>query len=121
MLSGMDAIASGPRVFTLPRYLPALLAGIGGCLFLVIDTSPVYQGAGLPPFINTPGTFEPHSLGWLYLTVPIVATVAGLLLLRWWPYLLVLAGLLSVPGTGQELTQLRLHVPLVVHIAATAG
>ncbi|GIF62284.1 hypothetical protein Ais01nite_03190 [Asanoa ishikariensis] len=78
------------------------LAGLGGCLFLVVATSPGY--APVPPFIATPGLPGYHGQGWLLALAPIVVTVAGLCLLRWWPYLLLVAGLVGLPYVLGQLT-----------------
>ncbi|WP_218824554.1 sensor histidine kinase [Asanoa hainanensis] len=77
-------------------------AGFGGCLFLAVATSPVY--AQVSPFIATRGAPEFHGRGWLLALAPIVVTVAGLCLLRWWPYLLLVAGLLGSPFVLGPLT-----------------
>ncbi|MDG4788657.1 ATP-binding protein [Micromonospora sp. WMMD1102] len=100
------------------RRLPALLAGLGGCLFLVVWTSPRYAN-GLPPFIDTPRHGEFHGIGWAFLVVPIAATVVGLCALRWWPYLLVVAGLLAVPDVLSA--SAGLTFPLAVSALAKAG
>ncbi|MFY1686732.1 sensor histidine kinase [Plantactinospora sp. WMMB782] len=100
------------------RRLPALLGGLGGCLFLVVWTSPRYAN-GLPPFIDTPRHGEFHGIGWAFLVVPIAATVVGLCALRWWPYLLVVAGLLAVPDVLSA--SAGLTFPLAVAAAAKAG
>jgi signal transduction histidine kinase len=89
------------------RRLRAVLAGVGGCLFLVVATSPPATTAGLPPFLDTPmldyRSSAPSNLpGWLFLAAPVVATALGLCLLRWWPYLLAAAGLMAVPGITAE-------------------
>src|SRR5581483_846608 len=61
MISGMDA--------TNARRLPAALAGVAGCLLLVVATSPPAV-AGLPPFLDTPidnGSGGPANLrDWLF-------------------------------------------------------
>lgn len=101
-----------------PRSLPALLGGLGGCLFLVVWTSPRYAN-GLPPFIDTPPHVEFHGAGWAYLVVPIAATVVGLCALRWWPYLLVVAGLLTVPD--MLAASVGLTPSLAVDAVARAG
>jgi len=103
MISGMSTVTSRLRV---RRWSPAVLAGVAGCLFLVVATSPSSPG-GRPPFLDTP-TFDDRSSaptdlsGWLFLMGPVVATVLGLCLLRWWPYLLAVAGLVAVPGVMTE-------------------
>ncbi|GAA3769254.1 hypothetical protein GCM10022225_65010 [Plantactinospora mayteni] len=116
----MDELMARPRVFPgLPgRCLPALLGGLGGCLFLVVWTSPRYAN-GLPPFIDTPRHGGLQGGGWAFLLVPVAATVVGLCALRWWPYLLVVAGLLTVPDVLS--TSAGLTFPLAVSAVAKAG
>lgn len=99
------------------RRVPALLAGVSGCLFLAVWTSPA--SAHVPPFLDAPGNYEIVGVGWWQVAVPVVATAVGLCALRWWPYLLVVAGLLAVPqilavAMGEPL-------PLPVGVVATAG
>jgi len=109
MISGMDAPTAqpSPAVVAAPasRWLPTALAGVAGCLLLVVATSPPAV-AGLPPFLDTPidnGNGGPSNLrDWLFLLVPVVATALGLTLLRWWPYLLAAAALMVVPGVVME-------------------
>jgi signal transduction histidine kinase len=84
------------------RRWPAVLAGLAGCLFLVVATSPQSSG-GLPPFLDTPAldyrSSAPSSpQDFLFLAAPVVATGLGLALLHWWPYLLAAAALMAVPG-----------------------
>ena len=110
MISGMDALLAQPpaarNAESSSRWRPAALAGVAGCLFLVVATSPP-STAGLPPFLDTPsyvGYGGPVNLeGWLFLVAPVIATALGLCLLRWWPYLLAAAGLMAVPGIVTEL------------------
>jgi signal transduction histidine kinase len=105
MISGMNAVPArlAPDAGPASRRWPAVLAGVAGCLFLVVATSPSDSAPGLPPFLNTPA-FDYRSsapsnlLGWLLLAAPAVATALGLALLRWWPYLLAVAALMAVPG-----------------------
>src|SRR5581483_11844753 len=109
MISGMDATTArpSPAVVAAPasRWLPAALAGVAGCLLLVVATSPPAV-AGLPPFLDTPidnGSGGPANLrDWLFLLAPVIATALGLALLRWWPYLLAAAALMAVPGVVME-------------------
>jgi hypothetical protein len=114
MIPGMDTLRArppdpdpAPASDSIPaaRRLPAVLAGIAGCLFLVVATSP-RSADGVPPFIGD-GTYSgypaPSTLqDWLYLAAPAAATAVGLCLLRWWPYLLVAAGLMAVPSVLAE-------------------
>lgn len=108
MTPGMDALTARPPAapdsVPVPQRLPAVLAGVAGCLFLVVAASPRF-GDGLPAFFDTPLHFGgPSNMrGWLLLAVPAVATALGLCLLRWWPYLLVVAALMAVPGIVSEL------------------
>lgn len=53
------------------------------------------------------------------MAVPIVATVVALCVLRWWPYLLVGAGLLAVPGLLA--TSVGVSHPLAVSVVTSAG
>lgn len=109
MISGMDALMAQPPTARdaapTPRWRPAALAGLAGCLFLVVATSPP-STAALPPFLDTPGYLGyggPVNLeGWLFLVVPVIATALGLCLLRWWPYLLAAAALMAVPDVMAE-------------------
>ncbi|WP_406076731.1 sensor histidine kinase [Micromonospora sp. NBC_00858] len=100
-----------------PQWREAL-AGLGGCLLLTVATSPQYAG-GLPPFIATPVRPVYHGQGWILALIPILATVVGLCLLRWWPFLLAVAGLLSVPYVWAQLT--GLSYPLVLTFAHSAA
>jgi signal transduction histidine kinase len=110
MISGMRSLAarltSGGDAGPSSRRLTAVLAGLAGCLFLVVGTSSQAGTTGLPPFLTAPALDRdggPASLqGWVVLVAPVVATALGLCLLRWWPYLLTLAGLLAVPGVIAE-------------------
>lgn len=83
-----------------------VLAGVAGCLVIVVATSPRATD-GLAPFLNTPtygGSAGPLTAqDWALLAVPAVVAAVGLCLLRWWPYLLAAAGLLAVPGIMAEL------------------
>lgn len=96
-----------------PLWWREALAGVGGCLLLIVATSPMYA-AGPPPFIATPGRPEYHGVGWLVAVAPVVATVVGLCLLRWWPYLLGAAALLAAPHAWGELTTMSHPVLLIV-------
>lgn len=105
MISGMDTLrarppAPDPDPESAGRRLPVVLAGVAGCLFLVVATSadvPSFLGGGM--YSTSFSNYAPSTLlEWLYLATPAVATACGLCLLRWWPHLLVAAGLLAVPG-----------------------
>jgi signal transduction histidine kinase len=98
-------LRAAPDAGSASRRLPAVLAGVASCLFLVVATSPPTAFEG-PPFLGTP--FEvvrsgPSGLqGWLFLVAPAAAAALGLCLLRWWPYLLAAAALMAVPGVMAE-------------------
>jgi hypothetical protein len=101
---GMKALTA--RLTAAPAGLPAVLAGVAGCLFLVVATS-LPATSGLPPFLDAPAldyrSSAPSNLpGWLFLVAPVVATALGLTLLRWWPYLLAAAAVMAVPGVMGE-------------------
>lgn len=105
------------------RWFPALLAGVAGCLLLVVAASPP-TGTAPPPFLDTPGfggNGGPSNLqGWLYLVAPVAATALGLCLARWWPYLLVAAALMAVPGVLGEWSP-NDNLPWVLGLLPTAG
>jgi signal transduction histidine kinase len=109
MISGMNALPARPTgardAVSAARWVPGVLAGMAGCLFLVVATSPPATAA-LPPFLDTSmdnGNGGPVNLqDWLFLLAPVVATALGLCLLRWWPYLLAAAAVLAVPGVVVE-------------------
>jgi hypothetical protein len=72
----------------------AVVAGVGGCLLLAVATAPVYltvQGS----FVGTTTPLPIKGLGWVYTLAPIVATVAALCAVRWWPYLLLAAAVVT--------------------------
>ncbi|WP_345632113.1 sensor histidine kinase [Rugosimonospora acidiphila] len=98
--------------------LSVILAGISGCLFLTMSTSSSYT-ATQPDFFDAVERFQPYGVGWGLVAAPIVATVVGLCALRWWPYLLLLAGLLAVPPLLSELA--GVNYPIGVTIVCTAG
>jgi signal transduction histidine kinase len=105
--------------------LPVVLAGLAGCLFLVVATSSVFTNDGLAPFLDTPyvdyRSAPPSDLqGWLFLAVPAIATAFGLYLLRWWPYLLAAAGLMAVPGVIAEWSP-NTSYPWVFALLPSAG
>lgn len=106
MLTAMDELAPEPQPAPrmVARRMASPLAGVSGCLLLAVWTSPVYDGS-LSFFIETPSRAAYHGLGWIpYVVVPTGATILGLCALRWWPYLLLVAGALAVPETVRELT-----------------
>jgi signal transduction histidine kinase len=100
------------------RDLAAVLAGVSGCLLLVIWASPRYN-SGLPPLLTAAAPGEIRGAGWWFVLAPIAATVVGLSTLRWWPYLLLAAALLAVPGVAAQ--AVGVTYPLPVHVAASAG
>jgi signal transduction histidine kinase len=107
MISGMNAVTArlAPDAAPASGWLPRVLAGVAGCLFLVVATSPP-ASAGLPPFLDTPidkvGSGPSTLEDWLFLVAPVLATALGLWLLRWWPYLLAAAALMAGPGVLAE-------------------
>jgi signal transduction histidine kinase len=111
MIWGMSALTARLSAArnTVSRWksLPAVLAGVAGCLFLVVATSPQidFGGEG-PPFLSVPYEVvykSPSGLwAWLSLAAPAAAVLLGLCLLRWWPYLLAVAGLMAVPDVISE-------------------
>jgi hypothetical protein len=127
MLSDMSALTAPPPAardaVSAARWAPAALAGVAGCLILVVAASPV-TGAGLPPFLATPGFGGyggPSNVqAWLYLVVPVVVTALGLWLPRWWPYLLMAAALVTVPGVITEWSP-NSHYPWAVGLLPPAA
>lgn len=117
--SPISASASAPRL----RRPAVVLAGVAGCLLLVVATS-ARPFDGLAPFLSTPaygGATSPLTgQDWLLLAVPAAVAVIGLCLLRWWPYLLAAAGLLAVPGilTELDLNWLPYYVSLLAPTVA---
>jgi signal transduction histidine kinase len=112
MISGMKAITVrfGSVRAAVPslRWLPLALAAAAGCLFLAVAASPPEESQ-VPPFLDNPfangiapGVFAQQGIGgWrdlLLMAAPAAVTAVGLCLLRWWPYLLTVAGLMAVPG-----------------------
>ena len=87
------------------RFGPVGLAVLGGCLLLVEAASSPPQ-APQGPFLDLPFDSGLGGTGnwedWLFLLVTPVATVVGLCLLRWWPYLLAVAALMAVPTALSE-------------------
>lgn len=122
MIWGMSALTARLSAArnTVSRWksLPAVLAGVAGCLFLVVATSPQidFGGEG-PPFLSV--SYEvvyksPSGMwAWLWLAAPAAAVLLGLCLLRWWPYLLAVAGLMAVPGVISEWDP-YIHYPLLL-------
>ena len=113
MISGMSALTArltaARGAVLASRRLPVAAAGVARCLFLVVATSPAFPDTadGLPPFLDTPllnyrGTAPSGISDWLFLLAPVAATALGLCLLRWWPYLLAAAALMTVPGVMNE-------------------
>jgi signal transduction histidine kinase len=113
MISGMSALTarltSARSALLASRRLPAAAAGVAGSLILVVATSPAFPDTvdGLPPFLDTPilnsrGTAPLGISDWLFLLAPVIATALGLCLLRWWPYLLAAAALMTLPRVMNE-------------------
>jgi signal transduction histidine kinase len=96
------------------RTFAAGAAGVGGAALLAVAAAPTYEHGPLGPSLVTAWS----SAGWGYSQVLLVAlllmTAAGLCLLRYWPYLLVMGGLLGLPYLGYELMPAMHRVP---HIA----
>jgi signal transduction histidine kinase len=111
MISGMDTLTAPPPPSPDPASaawrLPAVLAGVAGCLLLVMATSP-WSSDSLESYLDmTPynGGIGPSTVqGWILLAAPAVATALGLFLSRWWPYLLTAAALMFVPSVMAELS-----------------
>lgn len=116
MIPGMNVIAarfaSARAAVPSLSWLPQALAITAGCLFLAVAASPP-GGFQVPPFLDSPfaagiapGVFAQKGIGGgpdlILLLVPAAVTAAGLCLLRWWPHLLVAAGLMAVPGVIGE-------------------
>jgi signal transduction histidine kinase len=126
MISGMDAHTARPPAAAdpapTPWRLPAVLAGVAGALILVVSTSPLGSD-GLQEFLYTPGyggVYDPANLnGWIWLALPVAATVLGLCLLRWWPYLLLAAALMLIPGILSEIRPVG--YPFAVFVLPQAG
>jgi signal transduction histidine kinase len=124
MIWGMSALTA--RLYaarnTVPRWkpLPAVLAGVAGCLFLVVATSPLMDSGGEgPPFLSVSSevVYQGFSgvtwLGLLLVLAPVAVVLLGLCLLRWWPYLLAVAGLMAVPGVISDWNP-SIHYPLLL-------
>lgn len=135
MISGMESLTDEPPVpepaagsasasDSAPRRLPIVLAGVAGCLLLVVVASPRFIVNGVPPFLDTPaygGRLDvPDMHRWLLLAVPAAATALGLCLLRWWPYLLVAAALMTVPQVFTEWS-FQSGYPFAVSLLPPAG
>ncbi|MFI1990756.1 sensor histidine kinase [Actinoplanes sp. NPDC020271] len=92
---------------------PALLAGLSGCLLLA--SAPTTEATGLPLFALSGGGQEYHGTGWVLAVAPIAAVGLSLLLLRWWPFLIAVAGLtagweaVAPAGTGGYVVGLSVH------------
>ncbi|MEU4422843.1 ATP-binding protein [Actinoplanes sp. NPDC024001] len=74
----------------------AALAGLGGGLLVALVRSSPY-GGGFSPRLGVQGPDAYYGPDPFTPLIPTVATVLALCLLRHWPYLLAVAGLLSVP------------------------
>ncbi|NMO53924.1 hypothetical protein HH310_22425 [Actinoplanes sp. TBRC 11911] len=73
-----------------------VVGGVGGALILAVAMSPSGGSAATPPFLGGMSYGAHYGGGWVPLVVPIAATAIGLCLLRFWPYLLAAAALLSI-------------------------
>lgn len=71
------------------------LAGLGGCLLIAVAKSSF--GGGFSARLGVQGPDAHYGPGLFAPLIPIAATVLALCLLRWWPYLLAVGGLLCVP------------------------
>ena len=130
MISGVNALSAQPAAAPEPtavmRHLPAVLAGLAGCLLLVAAASPRFSGdftdepAQLFYMPGSTGAYGPSTWqDWLYLATAPIVTALGLCLLRWWPYLLAAAALMAIPGVAGELTVTSF--PYVVNLLPSAG
>ena len=99
-----------------PRFAP-IVAALGGCLLLVVAASPRYGGSGggiadaNPGGYRGGGDLRPETV--IFLLVPVLATLLGLLFVRRWSYLLLAGGLLGLPTLASELWY-SLHLPVVL-------
>jgi signal transduction histidine kinase len=91
MMTGMDEPARRRQVAARPV---AVLAGAGGCLLLTVAAWPMYLNQ-LASFIDTPTYGPTEGLGWDYVLATMVATVVALCAVRWWPYLLLAAAVVT--------------------------
>jgi len=110
MISGMDTLTApppdSPDSVSAVRRLPAVLAGVVGCLLLVIVTSSSYGDGLRQSLYSIPYSSNGNASsvqGWMLLAAPAVATALGLCLLRWWPYLLAAATLMLLGSFVTEL------------------
>lgn len=71
------------------------LAGLGGCLLIAVVRSS--HGGGFSPRLGVQGWDAYYGPDLYTPLIPTAATVLALCLLRWWPYLLSMGGLLCVP------------------------
>ena len=71
------------------------LAGLGGCLLIAVVMSS--SGGGFSARLGVQGPDAHYGPNPYLPLIPIVATVLALCMLRWWPYLLSVGGLLCVP------------------------
>jgi signal transduction histidine kinase len=87
----MDEVTTtaGPR-------LTAALGGMGGALLLAVAMSPDSNAGGLAPFLGLVDIGGFHGEGWALPITTVAVTGLGLGLTRFWPYLLVAAGLVSI-------------------------
>lgn len=75
---------------------PAIATGLSGCLLLVVQGAraesglPMIAAAGNDFYYSMPGSAAPFVIG-----PPLAAIVLSLLLLRWWPYQLLTAALVT--------------------------
>src|SRR5690242_6037079 len=71
------------------------LAGLGGCLLIAVVKSSF--GGGFSPRLGVQGPDAYYGPDLFTPLIPLAATVLALCLLRWWPYLLTVGGLLCAP------------------------
>ncbi|MFC7530583.1 sensor histidine kinase [Actinoplanes sp. GCM10030250] len=93
----MDVESSGTSamIVDMNRRWGTALAGLGGCLLIAMLASK--RGGQFSPMLGVAGPDAYYGPNPITPLVPTAATVLALCLLRWWPYLLPAAGLLSVP------------------------
>ncbi|MFC4072630.1 hypothetical protein [Actinoplanes subglobosus] len=95
----------------------SVLAGTGGAMVVSVTAAPFYAHSLLPAYHDV--MISPF--GDLYELAPIVAVVGALLLLRWWPYLLLAAGLcgglivIQEVAAGQETSLYPSAMMLLLH------
>ncbi len=71
------------------------LAGLGGCLLIAVVSSS--YGGGFSPRLGVQGPDAYYGPDPYTPLIPTAATVLALCLVRWWPWLLLVGGLLCVP------------------------